>query len=446
MYSFWDKALEYLRDDLLPVSFQAFIEPLQLHHLDEDAGVVYLAWPNNAGLIKHIKDRYLDTIQTAVGRESGRTWRIVIKPEKEYRQENTQSTSGIIKNDTDLKLEKLFNPRFNFESFVVGKCNQFAHAVSLAVAETPGEAYNPLFIYGGSGLGKTHLMQAIGIHIIRKDPSKKVLYVSSEMFTNELITSINEKKTRAFRNKYRKLDVLLIDDIQFLEGKEATQQEFFHTFESLYQNNGQIVITSDRPPAELEGLDERLVTRFGGNMVADVQRPDYETRVAILESFAGKKGIEVTPDVYEVLCLIAEKLTDNVRELEGAFNRVVAFSQLMNEEINAETAKGILKDIIKNDDRAMLPEKIRIETARYYKVRTADMDSKKRSADITLPRMVAMYLIRENTDVSLGDIGKLFGGRNHATVIHAIEKMQKEISDNSQLQDAAEAIMKKVKG
>ena len=445
MYSFWDRAREYIKGNLLPVSFQTFIEPLYVHHVDEDAGVVYFAWPDNASLIKHIKDRYLDTIHAAVNKEFGGTWRIVIKPDKEYKSDNDVGLpSGKIKGDTDLKLEKLFNPRFNFESFVVGKCNQFAHAVSLAAAETPGEVYNPLFIYGGSGLGKTHLIQAIGIHIIRKDPSKKVLYVSSEMFTNELITSINEKKTRTFRNKYRKLDVLLIDDIQFLEGKEATQQEFFHTFEALYQNNRQIVITSDRPPAELKGLDERLVTRFGGNMVADVQRPDYETRVAILESFAGRKGIEATPDVYEVLCLIAEKLTDNVRELEGAFNRVVAFSELMNEEINADNAKGILKDILKNDDRAILPEKIRIETARYYKVKTADMDSKKRSADITLPRMVAMYLIREKTDVSLNDIGKLFGGRNHATVIHAIEKMEKEIRENTQLKHAVESIEKKV--
>ena len=445
MCSFWDKAREHLKRNLLSVSFQTFVEPLYVHHLDEDAGVVYFAWPNNEHLIKHIKERYQDTIREAVNRESEKTWHIVVKPEKEYKADSTGSLSGTIKSDTDLKLEKLFNPRFNFESFVVGKCNQFANAVSLAVAETPGEVYNPLFIYGGSGLGKTHLMQAIGIHVVRSDPTKKVLYVSSEMFTNELITSINEKKTRTFRNKYRKLDVLLIDDIQFREGKEATQQEFFHTFESLYQNSKQIVITSDRPPAELKGLDERLVTRFGGNMVVDVQPPDYETRVAILESFAGKKGIEATPDVYEVLCLIAEKLTDNVRELEGAFNRVVAFSELMNEDINAENAKGILKDIIKNDDRAMLPEKIKIETARYYKIKTSDLESKKRSADITLPRMVAMYLIRENTDVSLSDIGKLFGGRNHATVIHAIEKMEKAITEDSQLQTAVEAIKKKTR-
>lgn len=446
LYSFWDKAREYLKGNLMPTSFQAFVEPLYVHHIDEDSGVVYFVWPDKENLIKHINDRYKNIIEAAVSRESGRAWHIVVKPEKEYYPNASERLSGGRKDEANLKLEKLFNPRFDFESFVVGKCNQFAHAVSLAVAETPGEVYNPLFIYGGSGLGKTHLMQAIGIHIIRMDPTKKVLYVSSEMFTNELITSINEKKTRTFRNKYRKLDVLLIDDIQFLEGKEATQQEFFHTFESLYQSGGQIVITSDRPPAELKGLDERLVTRFGGNMVADVQRPDYETRVAILESYAGKKGIEVTPDVYEVLCLIAEKLMDNVRELEGAFNRVVAFSELMNEAINAENAKGILKDIIKNDDRAMLPEKIRIETARYYKAKVADMDSKKRSADITLPRMVAMYLIRENTDISLADIGKLFGGRNHATVIHAIEKIEKDIASIRQLQDAAEAIMKKVRG
>lgn len=442
-YSFWEDALEYLRDNLMQVSYQTFIEPLYVHHTEEDEGVVYLAWPQNDKLIDHVKNRYKDSIETAVNLTLDEKVRVVIKTERELNSASLADDSPDT-DEMDLKLEKLFNPRFCFENFVVGKSNQFAYAVSLAVAETPGEVYNPLFIYGGSGLGKTHLMQAIGIHIVRRDPSAKVLYVSSEMFTNEMITSLSKKNPRAFRNKYRKLDVLLIDDIQFLEGKEATQEEFFHTFEALYQNSKQIVITSDRPPAELKDLDERLVTRFCWNMIADVKRPDYETRVAILESFAGKKGVEVTPDVYDVLCLIAGKLTDNVRELEGAFNRVVAFSKMLGEDINVDTASYILKDIIRDDDRALLPEKIRNEVARYYKVKKADMDSKKRSADITLPRMVAMYLIRENTDVSLTDIGKMFGGRNHATVIHSIEKIEKSIEADSEVRDAVDSIMKKL--
>lgn len=445
MYSFWADALIYLKENLTAISFQTFIEPLYVHHIDEKADIVCFAWPNNEKLIYHVKDHYNQTIESAINRISDKKYRVVIKTESELNAANLDATHEVKPDDIDLKLEKLFNPRFNFDSFVVGKCNQFAHAVSLAVAESPGEVYNPLFIYGGSGLGKTHLMQAIGIHIIRNNPHARVLYVSSEMFTNELITSINEKKTRAFRNKYRKLDVLLIDDIQFLEGKEATQEEFFFTFDTLYQNKKQIVITSDRPPVDLKGLDDRLITRFGWNMVADVQRPDYETRIAILESFAKKKGIDVTDAVYEVLCLIAEKLTDNVRELEGAFNRVIAFSKLMNEDINAEGAKGILKDLIKNEDRSMLPEKIRFETARFYKVKVADIDSKKRNADIALPRMVAMYLIRNNTDLSFTDIGKLFGGRNHATVMHAIDKIEGMVIEEPDISRAVEAIMERVK-
>ena len=441
--SFWEEALEYLRTNVMQVSYQTFIEPLYVHHVEEDERVVYLAWPQNNNLINHVKNHYKDIIEAAVNLKMDEKVRVVIKTERELKSVGMEEDSPKTE-EMSLKLEKLFNPRFCFENFVVGKSNQFAHAVSLAVADSPGEVYNPLFIYGGSGLGKTHLMQAIGIHIVRKNPSAKVLYVSSEMFTNEMITSLSKKNPRAFRNKYRKLDVLLIDDIQFIEGKEATQEEFFHTFEALYQNNRQIVITSDRPPAELKDLDDRLITRFCWNMIADVKRPDYETRVAILENFARKKGVEVTPDVYDVLCLIAEKLTDNVRELEGSFNRVVAFAKMLGEDINVDTAADILKDIIREDDRALMPEKIRNEVARYYKVKKADMDSKKRNADIALPRMVAMYLIRENTDVSLVDIGKLFGGRNHATVIHALEKIEKSLEEDSDIRSAVDCIMKKL--
>ena len=439
MNQIWEETLEYLRNNMTSLSFTSFIEPLCVHHIDAEAGIIYLSSTQDKKKVTFVRNRYREIVEAAVNECSERKWRVVIRAEQEYDSAGREDR----KKDSRLNHEKLFNPRYDFDSFVVGKSNQFAHAVALAVASSPGEAYNPLFIYGGSGLGKTHLMQAIGIQVVRNNPSAKVLYVSSEMFTNELITSINEKKTRAFRNKYRKLDVLLIDDIQFLEGKEATQQEFFHTFEALHQNNKQIVITSDCPPKELKGLDERLVTRFGWNMIADVQRPDYETRVAILESFAKKDNVEITPEVYDVLCLIAERITDNVRELQGAFSRIVAFSKLLGEDINAENAKDILKDIIKEDDRAVLPQRIRIETAKYYKVRIDEMDSKKRNAEIILPRMVAMYLIRKNTDVSLPDIGKMFGGRNHATVIHAIEKIENDIKNNKQIQQGVDSIMNK---
>jgi chromosomal replication initiator protein len=343
-----------------------------------------------------------------------------------------------------LNQEKLFNPRFNFENFVVGNSNKYAHAVSVAVAEAPGEIYNPLFIYGGSGLGKTHLMQAIGVHIIRNNPSTKVLYVSTEMFTNELITAINDNKTRSFRNKYRKVDVLLIDDIQFLQGKEATQEEFFHTFETLYQNNKQIVITSDCPPVSLKGLDERLRTRFSWNMIADIQPPDYETRVAILKNLAEKSDLEMTSDLYDVLCMIADQVKDNIRELEGAYNRVIGLSQLLNEKITVDNAKSILKDIIKDNEQAVAPERIRSTVANHYKIKIADMDSPKRNAEITLPRQVAMYLCRETTDLSLPKIGKLFGNRHYSTVIHAVEKIEDEMKYDEELRENVETIKAKL--
>lgn len=436
----WSTTLSFIKANTTPLSFTTWIEPLSIHHIDEDAGIIYLSWSNEEKLIKHLNDHYLNLIENAINSGQDRKFKVVIKQEKEY--EAKKSDSG--KSKSSFNQEKLFNPRFNFDNFVVGNSNKYAHAVSVAVAESPGDIYNPLFIYGGSGLGKTHLMQAIGVHIIRNNPEAKVLYVSAEMFTNELITAISDNKTRTFRNKYRKLDVLLIDDIQFLEGKESTQEEFFHTFETLYQNNKQIVITSDCPPVSLKGLDERLRTRFAWNMIADIQPPDYETRVAILKNFAYKSDIEITPEVYDVLCLIADQVKDNIRELEGAYNRVVGLSQLLNEPITVDGARSILKDVITDNEQALAPERIRNVVASHYKIKIADMDSPKRNAEITLPRQVAMYLCRENTDLSLPKIGKLFGDRHYSTVIHAIEKIEDTIGKDEELRDNIDAIMAKL--
>ncbi|MBQ6388038.1 MAG: chromosomal replication initiator protein DnaA [Mogibacterium sp.] len=436
----WGTSLSFLKANTTNLSYSTWISPLYIHHIEEEAGIIYLAWPNQAALINHVNDHYLNQIENAINSSQDRHFKVVIKQEKEYESNKIDLTR--MKNP--LNQEKLFNPRFNFENFVVGNSNKYAHAVSVAVAEAPGDIYNPLFIYGGSGLGKTHLMQAIGVHIIRNNPSAKVLYVSTEMFTNELITAINDNKTKSFRNKYRKLDVLLIDDIQFLEGKEATQEEFFHTFEALYQNTKQIVITSDCPPVSLKGLDERLRTRFSWNMIADIQPPDYETRVAILKNLADKSDIEITSDVYDVLCLIADQVKDNIRELEGAYNRVIGLSQLLNEKINVDNAKSILKDIIKDNEQAVAPERIRSIVANHYKIKIADMDSPKRNAEITLPRQVAMYLCRETTDLSLPKIGKLFGNRHYSTVIHAIEKIEEAVKYDEELHENVETIKAKL--
>ena len=436
----WGTTLNFLKDNNTNLSYTTWLAPLHIHHIEEDAGIIYLAWPNQANLISHINDHYLPQIENAVNSATDKQYRVVIKPEKDF--EISKIDTSRMRNS--FNQEKLFNPRFNFENFIVGNSNKYAHAVSVAVAESPGDVYNPLFIYGGSGLGKTHLMQSIGVHIIRNNPETKVLYVSSEMFTNEFITALKEGKTRLFRNKYRKLDVLLIDDIQFIEGKEQTQEEFFHTFETLYHSNKQIVITSDCPPVNLKGLDERLRTRFSWNMIADIQPPDYETRVAILRSMAEKSDIEVTPEVSDVLSLIADQVKDNIRELEGAYNRVVGLSQLLNEPITVDNARSILKDIIKDNEQAVAPERIRNVVANHYKIKIADMDSPKRNAEITLPRQVAMYLCREETDISLPKIGKLFGGRHYSTVIHAIEKIEEALKYDEILYENVETIRAKL--
>ena len=437
----WGTTLNFLKANTTNLSYSTWIAPLYIHHIEEGAGIIYLAWPNQASLISHINDHYLNQIENSLNSSLDKPYRVVIKQEKEYEESKIIDTR---KMKNALNQEKLFNPRFNFENFIVGNSNKYAHAVSVAVAEAPGEIYNPLFIYGGSGLGKTHLMQAIGVHIIRNNPAAKVLYVSTEMFTNELITAINDNKTKSFRNKYRKLDVLLIDDIQFLEGKEATQEEFFHTFEALYQNNKQIVITSDCPPVSLKGLDERLRTRFSWNMIADIQSPDYETRVAILKNLAKKSDIEIDQDVYDVLCLIADQVKDNIRELEGAYNRVIGLSQLLNEKINVDNARSILKDIIQDNEQAVAPERIRSIVANHYKIKISDMDSPKRNAEITLPRQVAMYLCRETTDLSLPKIGKLFGNRHYSTVIHAIEKIEDALRYDEELKENVQTIKAKL--
>ena len=436
----WGTTLNYLKANTTKLSYDTWISPLSIHHIEEETGIIYLSWPNQGKLINHINDHYLNQIENAINSSLDKPFRVVIRQEKEYQVNKIDTTR--MKNP--LNQEKLFNPRFNFENFVVGNSNKYAHAVSVAVAEAPGDIYNPLFIYGGSGLGKTHLMQAIGVHIIRNNPSTKVLYVTTEMFMNELITAVQDNKTRSFRNKYRKVDVLLIDDIHILEGKEATQEEFFHTFEALYQNNKQIVITSDCPPVSLKGIDERLRTRFSWNMIADIQSPDYETRVAILKNFAEKSNLEMTSEFYDVLCLIADQVKDNVRELEGAYNRVIGLTQLLNEKITVDNAKNILKDIIQDNEQAVAPERIRSTVANHYKIKIADMDSPKRNAEITLPRQVAMYLCRETTDLSLPKIGKLFGNRHYSTVIHAVEKIEEELKHDEELRENIDSIMAKL--
>ena len=328
--------------------------------------------------------------------------------------------------------QSMLIPKYTFDTFVIGSGNRFAHAASLAVAEAPAKAYNPLFIYGGVGLGKTHLMHAIGHYVLEHNPSAKVVYLSSEKFTNEFINSIRDNKAENFRNKYRNVDVLLIDDIQFLAGKESTQEEFFHTFNTLHEDNKQIIISSDRTPREIPTLEDRLRSRFEWGLITDITPPDLETRIAILRKKAKADGLDIP---NEVMLYIANQIDSNIRELEGALIRVVAYSSLSNKDINADLAAEALKDIIPSSKPKMITIlDIQRAVGEQFNIKLEDFKAKKRTKSVAFPRQIAMYLSRELTDYSLPKIGEEFGGRDHTTVIHAHEKIAKLLQTDSQLQ------------
>ncbi|MEG0074452.1 MAG: chromosomal replication initiator protein DnaA [Eubacterium sp.] len=336
------------------------------------------------------------------------------------------------------------NPKYTFEKFVIGENNRFAHAACVAVSESPSERYNPLFIYGGVGLGKTHLMQAIGNYILSYAPTKKVVYVSCEKFTNEFIDAIQNKNNLDFRNKYRNVDILLIDDIQFLAGKDGTQEEFFHTFNSLHEENKQIVISSDRPPKEIPKLEDRLRSRFEMGLITDISAPNFETRIAILR----KKAESYKEDIpNDVLSFIADSIHSNIRELEGALTTVCAYSKLHGEEISLQSAHDALKDIFKAKDNIVIDSTyIKEMTAKYFNVTIDDINSKKRTKAISLPRQVAMYITRDLTDMSLPKIGEEFGGRDHSTVIHACQKIAEEMEVNTDFKNLILRIQREING
>lgn len=439
----WDSFIEKIKKSTSKLSFDMFFSDLSLYKLDVDNKTIYIQL-EDISIIKFLREKYIVQIEDIFSRMLGDDFQVVIKSKDEYKSNKIDKKKKVRKS-LYKDNSKLFNPKFNFENFVVGGNNRFAYAASLAVAESPAEAYNPLFLYGGSGLGKTHLMQAIGIQVIRNDPTSNVLYISSETFTNELIEAINTQNTNQFKEKYRNIDILLIDDIQFLEGKEATQEEFFHTFNTLYENNKQIVISSDRPPSNLQKLDERLTTRFGFGITADVQPADFETRVAILKKKIELADIELDSDIEEVCNLIAEKIKYNIRELEGAMNRMISFSEIMNNKIDIDFAKIVLKDIYIDTDKAIAPERIRSTVASYYDIKVSDLDSKRRTAEIALARQVAMYLCRESTDFSFSKIGEIFGGRDHSTVMSNCNKIQNLYQEDELIKYDIDEINKKLK-
>ncbi|MCE5285256.1 MAG: chromosomal replication initiator protein DnaA [Pelosinus sp.] len=357
-------------------------------------------------------------------------------------QQNTiteQNTAKILPNEDS---QVILNPKYVFETFVVGNSNRFAHAVSQAVAESPAEVYNPLFLYGGVGLGKTHLMHAIGHRILQNHPKLKVVYISSEKFTNELINSLRDGKPESFRQKYRNIDVLLVDDIQFLSKKEHTQEEFFHTFNTLHEANKQIIISSDRPPREIQTLEDRLRSRFQMGLITDIQPPDLETRIAILRKKALLENFSVPNDV---MVYIASRIDNNIRELEGALIRVMAYASLASQTIDINLATEALKDILPNGSpKQVTMELIQEVVSSYFKIKIDDLLAKKRTRNVTYPRQIAMYLCRELTDTSLPRIGEMFGGRDHTTVIHAHDKITRERNEDNKLCNTIKELIKRI--
>ncbi|XVG95906.1 chromosomal replication initiator protein DnaA [Eubacteriales bacterium KG127] len=450
--STWISVKNDIKDNIPAPSYETFIKPVTLNCIDNDIFIFYLEVPDNIDL--DIVNRYKIRIETTIKSLTGQAYKVITKHKSDYTENSTISSQQY--KAGNISVEKKINPNFDndfgyfipsytFDNFVEGSCNKLASAAAHAVAENPSEAYNPLYIYGKSGMGKTHLINAVGIYIKETRPELNVIYVTSETFTNECTQAIKQNKMNEFKRKYRKADVLIIDDIQFLENKDTTQEEFFHTFNDLYKYNKQIVISSDRPPQRLTKLDERLRSRFAWKMMTDIQPADYETRTAILMKKAESKGIDLTDDVYEVIKLIAQSIKDNIRNLEGAFNRIVSFSNLLNKKINVEFAKDIIKDIAISKVDTPTPDKIKQIVCNNFDISLNEMDSTKRTNKIAHPRQIAMYISREITDYSLPKIGQIFGGRHYSTVIHAHEKISKAIKTDESLKASIDILIEKIK-
>ena len=443
----WNKVLALLEPELTEISFSTWFKPIKVKSIDEKLNIIHLTIDNNMA-VDLIKDRYKSILENTIKIVYGNDFGFTI----EYFEEDELLINNVGDKEPEFKDELYLNPGYNFKNFVVGNNNKFAHAAAVAVAEAPSEAYNPLFLYGGSGLGKTHLMHAIGHHILKTKSNLKVLYVSSEMFVNEMVSALrkndlrNENNMGEFRRKYREIDVLLIDDIQFLENKASIQEEFFNTFNTLYTLNKQIIISSDRPPNKLVNMDVRLRSRFQWNLVADITPPDYETRVAILINRAELDNIEIDEDMNDVINLIAEKIQENVRELEGALTRIISFSKLMGEKIDIPFARKILKDILSAADFNVTPENIKKKVCKHFNIKIADIESAKRARQFAFPRQIAMYLCREMTDLSLPKIGECFGGRDHSTVLHAYEKISSDIKTNDSVKEIVATLESEISG
>ena len=433
-----NKAKDLLKDEVTSISYTTWIEPLKIKSIE--SGNITLVTQNIFGK-EMLNSKFYELLINTFKYLTNKEYSITFISEDETLSNNDNeysiSNNNLNNNNSNTKIKSSLKPEYTFDSFVVGNNNRFAHAASLSVAESPATSYNPLFIYGGVGLGKTHLMQAIGNEILKNNSNSKILYVTSEEFTNQLVNAIKDGNMEQFRNKYRNIDVLLIDDIQFLAGKDRTQEEFFHTFESLHNNGKQIIISSDRPPKDINLLEERLKSRFGWGLIADISSADYETRFAILKKKAQLEGIIIED---EILSNIATKIDTNIRDLEGALTKLVSITSLMNSPITLELSERIINETISSNDKVISSQYIQEVVAKYFNVDIKDLIGQKRSSEVVFPRQVAMYLCRSIPQISLPQIGKDFGNRDHSTVLHACNKIEKEIKTNKNTKLIVESV------
>ena len=442
----WMQASETLRTMVNPDLFNLWFDPIQPSSINEETAVLLV--PNEFCAV-WLKDNYLELLQDVLAHITGKKLNVQLEINKNIPDEVPTQKKDIARNvatadpqpakrttstQSRTSSEKLFNPKNTFSTFVVGDNNNFAHAAALAVAQSPGRSYNPLFLYGGVGLGKTHLLHAIGHNVLKENSKLKVSYLSSEKFTNKYIDAIQNNELAKFRRTYRKTDVLLIDDIQFLSGKERIQEEFFHTFNALHEAHKQIVMTCDRPANEIKNLENRLVSRFEWGLVTDMQPPDFETRLAILRKKAVSLGVEM-PD--EVVSFLAKRIRTNIRRLEGALIRVSSYQSLTGKPVTPNAVEGLLKDVLHEEGRTVVSiENIQKRVAEHYDIRLADMTSRRRPENIAFPRQIAMYLAREMTGKSLNSIGEAFGGRDHGTVLHACRLVRDRMEQQTDVRQA----------
>ena len=422
-----DKAKDLLKEEVTQIAFQTWFSSMEIAEMNDSHIVLKASSPYCGELLQ---TRYADLILNTFKFITNREWTFsVISEENNQKVEDSSIISSKPSNVQDQEIEisnKTLNPKYTFETFVVGNNNRFAHAAAIAVGDKPGESYNPLFLYGGVGLGKTHLMHAIGNRILQNNRNAKILYVTSEKFTNQLINAIKDNKNEVFRNKYRTIDVLLIDDIQFIAGKERVQEEFFHTFNALYEDKKQIIISSDKPPREIQFLEDRLKSRFEWGLLADISCPDYETRLAILRKKAQEEKLLVDD---HILANIANKVDSNIRELEGVFNKIIATASLTHMPITIELAENTINEFKAASEKVLSSDFVKETVAKYFNINKDDLASNKRSNEIAFPRQIAMYLCREVANMSYPKIGEDFGNRDHSTVMHACKKIEKEVKD-----------------